>query len=100
MNHFNTTTLDQPEEEVQAARARLQLYINLKLSSSGQTPCLEGASGEFLTIADDLLKSYREKSRLLTGYLCPPDTRIQNFLDDYLAGCGEPGASSRRRPAE
>jgi len=74
------------------ARSRLQLYISLKLSSSGQTAKLEGAQGEFLAIADDLLKSYREKSRLLSGYLCPPDQRIQAFLDDYLAGCGEPVA--------
>lgn len=83
---------EEPAAEDQAARARLQLYINLKLSSSGQTPWLEGASGEFLAIADDLLQSYREKSRLLTGYLCPPDRRIQDFLDAYLDGCGEPVA--------
>ena len=66
-------------------RAHLQLYINLKLSSSGQPPCLEGGSSDFLAVAHDLLKSYREKSRLLSGYLCPPDQRIQTFLDDYLA---------------
>ncbi|MBU0751101.1 MAG: hypothetical protein KJ787_09945 [Gammaproteobacteria bacterium] len=89
MNPFNFPGLGEPAEEAQATRARLQLYINLKLSSSGQSAYLEGASGEFLTIADDLLKSYREKSRLLTGYLCPPDQRIQSFLDGYLAGCGE-----------
>lgn len=88
MNPINFLGLDEPAEEAQAARARLQLYINLKLSSSGQAACLEGDSGEFLAIADDLLKSYREKSRLLSGYLCPPDRRIQDFLDDYLADCG------------
>ncbi len=76
-------------EALPAERDRLQLYINLKLSSSGQTPCLDGSSDEFLAIADDLLKSYREKSRLLSGYLCPPDQRIQDFLDAYFAGCGE-----------
>lgn len=72
-------------EDPQETRKRLQLYINLKLSSSGQPPCLEGGSGDFLAVAHDLLKSYREKSRLLSGYLCPPDQRIQTFLDDYLA---------------
>jgi len=88
MDPFNFLRPLEPVEEAQATRARLQLYINLKLSSSGQNPCLDGESGEFLTVADDLLKSYREKSRLLSGYLCPPDRRIQEFLDDYLAGCG------------
>ena len=57
-------------------RKRLQLYINLKLSSSGQPPCLEGESDDFLAVARNLLQSYREKSRLLSGYLCPPDQRI------------------------
>lgn len=87
MNPENFPGPGEPAEEAQAARARLQLYINLKLSSSGQPACLDGSSGDFLTVADDLLKSYREKSRLLAGYLCPPDRRIQDFLDDYFADC-------------
>ena len=73
-------------EDPQEARERLQLYINLKLSSSGQPACVDGGSSDFLAVANDLLKSYREKSRLLSGYLCPPDQRIQAFLDDYLGG--------------
>ncbi len=72
-------------------RARLQLYINLKLASSGQpTSSLGGDDSAFLAIANDLLKSYREKSRLLSGYLCPPDQRIQGFIDDYLDGASSP----------
>ncbi|MCE5182829.1 MAG: hypothetical protein LLG15_13650 [Betaproteobacteria bacterium] len=77
--------LGKNSEDPQETRNRLQLYINLKLSSSGQPPCLEGKSSDFLAVAENLLKSYREKSRLLSGYLCPPDQRIQTFLDDYLA---------------
>ncbi len=69
-------------------RERLQLYISLKLASSGQPVCLAGGNGDFLAVAHDLLCSYREKGRLLTGHLCPPDRRIQAFLDDYLADCG------------
>ena len=65
-------------------RNRLQLYINLKLASSGQPTCDHGCNHEFMEIAHDLLKSYREKSRLLTNYLCPSDHRIQNFLDRYF----------------
>ncbi len=75
-------------EDPQEARERLQLYINLKLSSSGQPAYLKGGSSDFLAVAHDLLKSYREKSRLLSGYLCPPDQRIQTFLDDYLHDAG------------
>ncbi len=76
-------------EDPREARERLQLYINLKLASSGQPTCQEGSDGGFLAVAHDLLKSYREKSRLLSGYLCPPDQRIQSFLDDYLADVAE-----------
>ena len=73
------------------ARERLQLYINLKLSSSGQPACEQGSDSRFLDVANNLLNSYREKSRLLTGYLCPPDQRIQSFLNDYLADVAESG---------
>ena len=76
--------LDGGLEDPLETRKRLQLYINLKLSSSGQPPCLEGDSDDFLAVARNLLQSYREKSRLLSGYLCPPDQRIQTFLDEYL----------------
>ncbi len=76
-------------EKADEKRRRLQLYINLKLHSSGLPACesLE-CDNEFFTIADDLLKSYREKTRLLSDYLCPADQRIQDFLDDYLNDCG------------
>ena len=63
---------------------QLQLYINLKLASSGQPITVGGGSDSFLHTASDLLKSYREKNRLLTDYLCPADRRIQDFLDLYL----------------
>lgn len=73
-----------------AERRRLQLYINLKLSSSGQPPAHAG-DDEFLSVANDLLASYREKNRLLMNYLCPIDRRIQDFLNSYLEDCGESG---------
>ena len=65
-----------PEEE----REKLQLYINLKLASSGQPTCVPAESERFFGISRDLLKSYREKNRLLSNYQCPVDLRIQNFL--------------------
>lgn len=84
MHHFDLSLPD-----VDEARESIQMYINLKLAASGQPPCQDGRDHAFLAVAENLLKSYREKSRLLAGYLCPPDRRIQDFLDDYLAGCGQ-----------
>lgn len=79
-----------PDHDPQAERKRLQLYINLKLSSTGQ-PTTRAGDDEFMSIAHDLLKSYREKNRLLTHYLCPIDRRIQAFLDGYLQDLGADG---------
>ncbi len=87
MQHFNLGNSGPTEDE---ARESIQMYINLKLAASGQPPCQDGRDHAFLAVAEDLLKSYREKSRLLAGYLCPPDRRIQDFLDSYLADCGVP----------
>ena len=69
-------------------RERLHLYINLKLASTGQ-PVSHSGDDEFMLCANDLLKSYREKNRLLSGYLSPVDKRIQHFLDEYLEGCDD-----------
>jgi len=67
-------------------RKRLQLYINLKLASTGQ-PIASAGDEAFMESAQDLLKSYNEKNRLLSGHLCPVDQRIQAFLDRYLEDC-------------
>ncbi|HIO92201.1 MAG TPA: hypothetical protein EYG68_05060 [Leucothrix mucor] len=74
-------------ENPDAARNRLRLYINLKLASTGQPVSHFGGDDKFMSIADDLLKSYQEKNRRLHDYQCPADTRIQNFLNDYLKDC-------------
>lgn len=87
MTRFCLDTLRTMNCTHEHARDRLQLYISLKLASSGQPVSLSGGNGDFLSAAQDLLMSYREKGRLLAGYLCPPDQRIQDFLDDYLADC-------------
>jgi len=66
-------------------------YINLQLASLGQplfqdnendeekfcNPKLQKLTGAFT-------KGFREKSRLLSQYLSPADSRIQDFLNDYL----------------
>ncbi len=66
-------------------------YINLQLASLGQplfqdnendaekfcNPKLQQLTGAFT-------KGFREKSRLLSKYLSPADSRIQDFINDYL----------------
>jgi hypothetical protein len=72
--------IESPEDE----RQKLQLYINLKLASSGQPTCVPVEVERFFGISRDLLKSYREKNRLLSEYHCWADQRIQNFLTRYF----------------
>ena len=62
---------------------QLVQYLEVKLAANGY----EGALSKegFLPIVHDLIESYRERSRLLEGYLCPPDRRIQDFLDAHFA---------------
>jgi hypothetical protein len=87
MNIEQSLGLGTKPKDPEAERRRLQLYINLKLTSTGQ-PTAQTGDDEFMSIAADLLKSYREKNRLLTKYLCPVDRRIQDFLDSYLEDLG------------
>ena len=86
MDFKRSIGLIQPNEiyDEKERRNKLQLYINLKLASSGQ-PIVAGENEDFLNTAQDLLKSYREKNRLMTDYLCPSDQRIQSFLERYLS---------------
>jgi phosphoenolpyruvate carboxykinase (diphosphate) len=78
-----------PRDGAQHDRDNLRLYINLKLTSSGQPPVHGQESDEFLYVAHDLLMAYRAKNWLLSGYLSPPDRRIQDFLERYLEGVDE-----------
>jgi len=67
-------------------REQLVRYINIKLAALGMPVAGDGVDTSFMEVAGDLLAHFREYSRLLEGYLCPADQRIQNFLDDHLAG--------------
>ena len=74
-----------PESHTQRyERRHLIRYISLKLAAL-DLPTYTKASTEFLGLTDGLIRSYKEKSRLLSGHLCPVDKRIQSFLDGYLA---------------
>jgi hypothetical protein len=84
MDAERTLGLGKKTKNLVEERRKLQLYINLKLASSGQPTCITGEGAEYLSVTQDLLKSYREKNRLLSDHLCPPDRRIQDFLERYL----------------
>jgi len=81
--------LGQPGTSPEEEQEKLHLYINLKLASSGQPTWVDGEAADFLETAQDLLRTYREKNRLLADYRCPADRRIEQFLQDYLADLGE-----------
>ncbi|HNA60942.1 MAG TPA: hypothetical protein PLT11_07780, partial [Elusimicrobiota bacterium] len=66
------------------AESELYSYINLKLAALGQPAVDAVRSDNLLSVAQPLLRNYREKDRLLSQYLCPADWRIQHFLDDYF----------------
>jgi len=66
-------------------KKNLHLYINLKLASYGQPTCLADESADFMATANDMLRSFVEKSRQLVSHHYPVDQRIQDFLDSYLA---------------
>lgn len=66
-------------------------YINLQLASLGQPLFYDNVDAKkklsnehFISLTEDLIKSFKEKTRLLSNHLSPVDTRIQNFIDDYL----------------
>ncbi|WP_372651018.1 hypothetical protein [Draconibacterium sp.] len=66
-------------------------YINLQLASLGQPTFNDDsdsgtkyANSKFQELTEGLVKSFQEKSRLLSEHMSPVDERIQNFIDDYL----------------
>ncbi len=66
-------------------------FTNLQLAALGQPTFKDKAKSstqfcnpKFEELTSGLIKSIQEKSRLLADHHCPADTRIQNFIDDYL----------------
>ena len=82
---------DYKKKSGKKSRREMIQYINLQLAAIGQ-PQFTGetedeeklANARFVSLTEGLISSFREKSRLLSGHLSPADTRIQNFIDDYL----------------
>ena len=71
---------------VVGTREELIRYINLKLAALGAAVAGDSPHTGFLTVAHDLLADFREFRRLLDGYLCPADQRIQDFLERAFCG--------------
>ncbi|MGA2181737.1 MAG: hypothetical protein ABSH47_01785 [Bryobacteraceae bacterium] len=67
-----------------AQRDELVRYVNLKLVALGRPYSRSTADRQALEIAGPLLRNYHQKDQLLGNRLCPADTRIQEFLDNYL----------------
>ena len=59
-------------------------YANLKLATLGLPTVGDQSENSSLRLSASLVKEYREKVRLLRGYLCPADRRIQDFLTKIL----------------
>ena len=59
-------------------------YTNLKLATLGLPTVGDQSDNPTLRLSGSLVKEYREKVRLLRGYLCPADRRIQDFLSQIL----------------
>lgn len=67
-----------------SGRAEIR-YLNLKLAELGQPVLHAHVNPEVAVTVASFIARSREKDRLLSGHLCPVDTRIQAFLYDYLA---------------
>lgn len=68
-------------------RGKLISYINIRLAGMG-LPIYSKEGTGFVELASDMLESWRQKDRLLSGYLPPVDRRVQDFLDSYLGNLG------------
>jgi len=88
MNEQQALGLNNPNQDSDLEKTKRHLYINLKLASYGQPTCLSKASADFMDTAQDILRSYQEKSRQLATSFYPSDNRIQSFLNRYFADPG------------
>ena len=85
---MNSTILDsigyRPDAPTESERRNFLEYVNLKLAIRGGPIYGKKEDYTFLPLCDALLANFQEKNRLLAGYLCPSDQRIQTFLTEYL----------------
>jgi len=72
-------------------------YLNMQLAAMGQPLYVDNddnstklSNDRFISLTEDLVKSFREKTRILSDHLSPADRRIQNFIESYLQGLDTP----------
>ena len=88
---MNTPETFSPHTPIGQQREAALRYINLKLAALGQNTFALDSDPAYLEVADSLLKNHSRQQRLLCGYRCPADQRIQDFINAYLQehGIGE-----------
>ena len=65
--------------------SELARYVNLKLAALGLPSAGNTGDPAFMETVGPFLRHYHRKDQLLGELLCPVDTRIQAFLDNYLS---------------
>lgn len=83
--------IHKPTDFIPQSRKDTVQYINLQLASLGQPLFKDNDDAEekfcnpkLQQLTSAFTKGFKEKSRLLSKYLSPADTRIQNFINDFL----------------
>ncbi len=67
-------------------RGHMRSYIALQLASAGLQPPDEETSADSMSaFSSGILESLRERNSLLAEYRAPVDSRIESFLNHYLA---------------
>ena len=82
MNLTKSLGINSPLEK-KSSRKEVIKYINLKLDALG-SPWYNKDGGD-LGVVEDLIRNYRERTRLFKIAYAPADQRIQNFLDTYFS---------------
>ena len=79
----NIDLYTQPERRsIDKRQLKLQ-HICMQLAALGHQ-CDLNMDRSYLSVADNILRNYRQHRRLLVDYRCPADQRIQDFLNDYF----------------
>ncbi len=73
-----------PEDLLSEEQLHIVKHINLQLAALDQPTFHGGDDNDYLGIADELLRNYRQQKKLLADYRCPADQRIQDYLNTYF----------------
>lgn len=65
-------------------------YVNMRLSAAGLPVFGKEDDYPIVELSKPLLENYREFSKLSAEYYCPPDSRIMNYLENYLSDVCDP----------